>query len=341
MIGGFYRQHKLLGTNNEPASRMESIRKQEERWRRTVRIWKRVGRAHRCIVMGDLNLNYHHWEDPDPEHMNMIEEVQRNIETEGFKQIVKGFTRFWSSTQQSLLDHIWTNCPLRIVSSWNLKNGGSDHNKIEVIISMKDLKTAGTTRRRRSWKFFNKSRCLQSLSMIDWSEVLKETSPDLASWNLEDKILSVLNQEAPMKNLQTRTKYVKWLSDETKDLMGLRDCLKEAARITDSISDWAEYRKTKNLCTKKQINDKVFRKELFHQIESEKDSGKLFSLTKELLGWSGCSPPSCFLKDGLPVRKQQEIADMQAIFYSEKVKFSQGVPTTGQLGSFKTIKKFI
>ena len=103
--------------------------------------------------------------------------------------------------------------------------------------------------------------------------------------------------------------------------MDLRDRLKEAAKVTDSVDDWKEYRKVKNECTMRQRKDKhESRKSMYEKIENEKDVRKLFSLTKEILNWNSSGPPSCFQKDGKLYRKQEDIANMQAEFYREKSK---------------------
>ena len=93
----------------------------------------------------------------------------------------------WRTHEDSLLDHVWVNCPLTIISHGNSPNGSSDHNVIDVSVSMSDLKTGGVNRKRRTWKEFNEQRCLRSLEAIDWEEVYRETNPDLANDKLEEK----------------------------------------------------------------------------------------------------------------------------------------------------------
>ena len=158
-VGGIYRQHKLLDEDNTNSTWLERQRKQEIRWKLIVKNWQRAGRDHKCVIIGDLNLDFNKREDPELHHVNMIEEVQTKIETEGFSQIITGVTRSWRTQEDSLLDHVWTTCPLRIVSHGNISTGASDHNIINVTVAMKDQKSGGTNRRKRSWKEFNSQRC--------------------------------------------------------------------------------------------------------------------------------------------------------------------------------------
>ena len=76
----------------------------------------------------------------------------------------------------------------------------------------------------------------------------------------------------------------------------------------------------RNHCTLLQRQDKTkHNKEAFRKIETEKDSGKLFNFTKELLSWKSSPPPTGFLQDGKMYRKQKDIANIQAKFYRDKV----------------------
>ena len=54
-------------------------------------------------------------------------------------------------------------------------------------------------------------------------------------------------------------------------------------------------------------------------MESETNTAKLFSKTRELLGQVKAGPPTCFLVNGKPIRKQQELANHQAQYYHDKI----------------------
>ena len=96
-----------------------------------------------------------------------------------------------------------------------------------------------------------------------------------------------------MKNIQTRTKYTKWLTDSTKVAMAHRDNLEDMARRTQE-DDWKAYRQARNYCTKRQKNyRKYYLEKTYKKLEDENDSGKVFSLTKQLLGWSRSGPQPC------------------------------------------------
>ena len=140
VVGGIYREQHLLlpeasrGTRNltgTPALQLE-------RWRRMVKIGKTAARHEKCIVTGDLNLDFVKWLDPEPRHSSMVDLVKTEIEVEGFCQLIKTITRSWPNQEDSIVDHVWTNSVDRVISHMNSVRAGSDHNTISVRVRMKD-----------------------------------------------------------------------------------------------------------------------------------------------------------------------------------------------------------
>ena len=102
--------------------------------------------------------------------------------------------------------------------------------------------------------------------------------------------------------------------------MLLRDMTRDVAKVSDLDTDWDHYRTKRNLCTSLQKKDKnSYYKSLITRLEETNDSKKLFSTTKQLLGSTSTGPPSTFLVNGKLVRKQQELADTLAEYYTRKV----------------------
>ena len=218
--------------------------------------WKKAGKYSNCIILGDLNLDYCKWDNPEDSQVNMIELVQQEIEPMGFVQLVSRTTRTWKDKNDSLLDHIWVNNPSKVVGHQNIVRASSDHNVIMATISGKDIKTSGHLVRKRVFKKFNKERFDKKFKDTDWTDILSETRVDIANSLLEEKILTILKGEAPMRNIQTRTKYCKWLQTTSKDKMTERNNLRETARRTQLDSDWESFKRCRNECTKLQRQDK-------------------------------------------------------------------------------------
>ena len=110
---------------------------------------------------------------------------------------------------------------------------------------------------------------------MNWYDVLELQDVNLANSLLEDKISSIMDSEAPLKIIQSRTIYNNWLTVETKNEMLLRDKVREKAKATDRDEDWLEYRCRRNKCTQLQKKDKSdYYKRVYSSIEKEKDSAE-------------------------------------------------------------------
>ena len=55
---------------------------------------------------------------------------------------------------------------------------------------------------------------------------------DVANSTLEERIKSIIHTEAPMRTVQSRTKYNRFISDSTKIAMAARDNARNTARAT-------------------------------------------------------------------------------------------------------------
>ena len=320
LVGGCYRQHHILGRDYVNSSRMEIQNEQEVRWARFLRRWKIRARNRNCVVLGDFNLDHLRWDSPEPHLDSMVEDTKDVIENSGFLQIVTNYTRTWRAQADSLLDHIWTNCPQRTLKTFNCERGASDHNVVGLEISTCDIITGSHNTLRRSWKKFDLKRCTEKFRQADYTDIMRMTDARLAASQLEDLICKIMDSEAPLKMIQTRSNYRPWVSDTTKSAMSSRDLARTRAKVSDSDSDWAEFRRQRNLCTKLLRNDRTLSLKLeFDKIEQENDSSKLFSTTKNLLNWKCAGPPKKFCVDGIAVTKQKEMANLQAQCYFSKI----------------------
>ena len=166
VVGGVYREHLQLGTEDTNLTFMEKLTRQEIRWKKIVNRWNLIGKSADCFVIGDLNLDFFHWLDPVQHHENMIELTKDVIETGGFEQIITGFTRQAPHQDDSLIDHVWTNCAQKSIRHFNEVRDPSDHNVIGCDILKKDLKIGGQNILKRLWKIFNKEDVLGNLNKL-------------------------------------------------------------------------------------------------------------------------------------------------------------------------------
>ena len=321
IIGGVYRQHQILGEAEKELTKSELVILQEKRWSKILKKWKAVSRGKNCILIGDTNLDHLRWSDPESHLVSMVEETKDIIENSGFSQLITGHTRSWRQQADSLLDQIWSNCPQRTVRTYNETRSSSDHNVVGIDIAMKDIKVGGVNVVKRLWKNFDKDKFQQSLRVIDWNVILSETDVNIANSKFEDLLGEAIDKAAPMKTVQTRTKFNSWISAETKVKMKERDTARDKAKATDEDLDWTEYRSRRNDCTARQHKDKAkHTKNMFDTIEKEGDSADLFKTTRTILGFSRDGPPASLKDNGQFKFKQVDIANLQADFFEKKIK---------------------
>ena len=78
---------------------------------------------------------------------------------------------------------------------------------------------------------------------------------------------------------------------------------------------------------------------MYERMEDEHESAKIFSTTRELLGWTRAGPPTQFLQDGNIVKTQKEVANLQAEFYKKQNKTNKKHTSQGGDRSPKIFKK--
>ena len=134
--GGVYRDHKLL---LQPQPNMSGDPQlQRMRWRKILNGWKKGAKDAKCIVIGDTNLDYSKWNQPEQRVASMVNETKLEIETIGFVQMIGNMTRSWPGQPESLVDQIWTNMPGGIMTTSNQLRGPWDHNLIGAVIRTRD-----------------------------------------------------------------------------------------------------------------------------------------------------------------------------------------------------------
>ena len=134
LIGGFYREFTII--HGQAPANSGDINSQRRRWRMFTNQWRQAADTDSCWVLGDLNLDFSKWQNPDNDEVEMINIIKDKIETENFCQFITRPTHFWTGTK-STIDHIWSNRPDKLLSVKNLDRAASDHNVIAAKIRTK------------------------------------------------------------------------------------------------------------------------------------------------------------------------------------------------------------
>ena len=340
VVGGVYREQHLLLQGNPNLTDAQDL--QNDRWNRTLKGWIKATKNSKSMVLGDMNLNYLHWDNP-PYNKNMIDSTKTQIETLGFTQMIREVTRSWPGKEDSIVDHFWTNDPDRVISLRNQVRAHSDHNMISTILRMKDKIVKKQEIRSRCWKKMDIKRVKEKAKNLVWDELLLSTDINEINDILVSNILSILNIEAPMRTVQVRKNFKNWVSEDLKIKLKERDDCREKARKSGDENDWTLYKRKRNDCTretKKTKND--FYKNLFENLQEENDSKKIHRITKNLLGWDNDLGPKKFLSQGKLIRSPKELANLQLKHYEDKVNTLitnlQKVPGTPGLAEEKLLQ---
>ena len=317
-IGGCYREHRLLLQQAPNLTGTPAL--QQLRWEATIRGWMAAAREKRCFLIGDLNLDYSRWLQPEAGHSRMVDRVKTEIETLGFCQIVRGMTRFWPGQPPSQLDHCWTNSPGLVMSHSNETWSSSDHNLIGVMVRTRDRVEADHESWGRQWKQLDVQRFKRKFRELDWMDFYQCRNINELNEKFVENVRTILDSEAPIKARQYRRNHASWMTEKLKETKGRRDALRNVACTSGREEDWRRFKTVRNNYNKELVRTKNdhYRRQ-FENYAEERDVKKIFSETKKLLKWKTVGQPKTFLKDGRLWRKPVELASIQIEYFTEKV----------------------
>ena len=317
-IGGVYREHTLV-RQKEP-NNFGKPHQQEYRWKKFIKQWVNASNDGNCVVIGDTNLDAQKWNNPDQGNENMINLMKNEITTRNFYQVITGPTRFWANATPSLIDQCWLNQPGKVSNIKNVTRGTADHNLISVTYRLSGTVTTNMVRKGRDRRNFDEEELKRRVRLTDWTQVLNEENPDIATYEFESKIVKILDEIAPIKVIQPRSKRCDWISQDTKRLMRERDSTRDRAVASNQMEEWNRYRKLKNECNTRVKTDRSTNlRKKYEDLEKKKDMAGLYKLAKSKMGWNKTGNPEFFMIDGRKVTNPKEMADLQVNHYHNKI----------------------
>ena len=318
LICGLYREHQYLSQDTDWSLQPTE---QSKRWMNFLKQVETARLSEICYIIGDVNLDFVKWDAPDYSQLQMINDSKNCLEASGFFQLVKDVTRSWPGQVDSLIDHFWTNDPSKVLSVTNKVRAVGDHNVITATIRTKGSNTRRLDTRKRSFKNFDPQVYRQKLENENWSDIFELSNVDLAYDFLESKVVGILDELCPLKTIQFRTECKSWLSDNTKDLMKIRDSTRERARQSDESDTWKLYRSQRNLVNRLvNLDRKKHYDELYTRHCNNKDVGAIYKTAKNQAGWKKNSTPTSFIVDGKKITDPQVMANLQSDTFELKTK---------------------
>ena len=205
-----------------------------------------------------MNINHLNWSLPIGQQSSqttkvrpLIEELFNRIFPHSVSQCVTVATRFMQGQQPTGLDHFYTNSPDKLSVVQTQFVGGSDHKIIFATRYSKVFKKNARYVQKRCYGAFDINGFLVEIAKLRWWDLYQCDEVELAVDIFSNKFLGVLDQFAPFKTIQTRTKYASWLSSDTKGLIIQRNDAQSQAAATNSVSDWNKFKRLRNEVTKR------------------------------------------------------------------------------------------
>ena len=235
LVANVYREWKFMnqGENNDSGS----IPAQLERWCKFLTKWEAaLAEGKEVMVLGDVNIDFLKWTRTDLPQTDqavklrtLTDQLFSRIFPHGVAQLVQVATRVWPGVQDSGLDHIYSNKPEKCSDIYVEFRGGSDHKLLRVTRFTKSMKNSARYVRKRSFKNFNQTEFCEAVKKISWFDLYTCEDPSQAAALLTSKLTDILDQMAPIKTFQVRTKYAPWMSQNTKELLKERNLAQETA----------------------------------------------------------------------------------------------------------------
>ena len=342
LICNGYRQWRLVGQNNNASA---TTAEQLARWLTFLSKWEAALQENKeVVVMLDANIDFLTWRSEDlPSHHSsirlktLIDALFEKILPLGVTQLVSGATRMERGQPKTGLDHLYTNKPEKLSSVQTHFTGMSDHKLLKVVRFSKSFKQLPRYTRKRRFKEFDAGDFMEKLKDSKLDEILSYTDVNEAAGLLDHKLNTILDKLEPIKTVQTRSHYVPWLGDATKNIQNRRNAAQAKAAESAKPEDWCLYKSLRNQAVAMSRADerKWEGKKLDHSGNSSTD---MWKTVKGLLGWGSSGPPTQLFTEGRIVTSPAGLATTMNKFFVDKVKrLREGIPAviTDPLRKFK------
>ena len=255
----------------------------------------------------------------------MLKNLERELGELGWSQLVENNTHFSNRNglvSETLIDHVWTNCVVKVRRCGQEETAASDHHLVWVERTANNLVEKVKKVEKRTMKNFRLEDLEELCKNEEWShQGSKERTKNILEQrvqNLENKIRDVLEKVAPMKvkNLVHCGK-PRWISKEIYSHIKERHRTRKKANKSKTMIDELEARRVRNLVAKE---IKTAKKEyLKKKVENlTKNSPDAWSAVNEYLGWKKPMTPTKLVQDGKVLTKGPELAEALLNQYKRK-----------------------
>ena len=205
--------------------------------------------------------------------------------------------------------------------------GDSDHDLIKYTRYSKNPPVPARIVCKRSYKDFNEDAFIEDIAAIDWSEVYGCNDADIAAEVFTRKFRTILNVHAPWVRVQQRKSFSPWITEETKNLIKLRDQWKKTAKDIAMLNStpcqaqsnaWKQYKKYRNqINNRKKHEEENYKAEKLIDVADSPDI--VWKSAKTFMGWKSPGTPSQIKVDNKLITSAKKIAEYMNDFFIQKV----------------------
>ena len=287
LLGFIYREHSPWGLQQG------SVKEQEGRWNRWLEArrdtWKGTDEV---FVLGDRNLDWGKKDEPGYRNKKMVNQLCLELAEQGWVQLIEKNTYYTNRAgivSESLIDHVWTNSPLKVIRSGQEELAASDHHLVWVERVARKLVERVKKTEKRSMKNFRPEDLVKLCRQQNWQYAgpLEKTQDvlEIRVAELEEKIIEVVEKVAPMmvKKIKKGGR-PRWMTEELTKKVKERVKWRKVANKSRRVEDELIARKKRNETAKalKKVRHEHFRTKLENL---EKNSPDSWAAVGEFLGW--------------------------------------------------------
>lgn len=200
--------------------------------------------SHREVIWyGDFNINWL--------NKTCREKLQSLMAKFNYTQMIKGPTRI-SRKSKTLIDMVFTKRPERIIRTYNLITGLSDHNMILTArkLTKKRLKYFGKPEKDNNIKLgIPKSKTLQferELKNLNWEQIVSIEDVELCCNSMTAAITKLIEKFTQKTKCNQHESTLPWLNTEIKKLMKMRDMALKKSLRSKLTTDILAYKSLRN-----------------------------------------------------------------------------------------------
>ena len=173
-------------------------------------------------------------------------------------------------------------------------------------------------------------------------EPVFEAADEGAAYDIFEKVYtSILSRHSPLKVIQNRSNYVPYIDKDLKNLMNVRDELKEEAAKTGDVRVFEDYKEKRNL-----VSTKLKHAESEHHKsklgKSDLSPSDIWQGAKQILGSFKSNFPTQILAGGKPISNPLKMAVAVNEYFLEKiVKLKNDNATVNQNDATDVLENFL